>query len=82
MNVTRLDFWIIYDACLRFSWLDGALLKYTSHSLFFPSFIWLADLEFFHGNQELLVFVGIALLCSTVALLLIPIWRDKTLGLI
>jgi hypothetical protein len=81
VNVTRLDFWLIYDTCLTRSWLKSALLKYTSHSLFFPSFIWLADFHFFHGNQELLAFVGITLLCSSVALLLIPIWRDKMLEL-
>jgi hypothetical protein len=76
--VTHLDFWRIYDFCLNHTWLESALLKRNSHSLFFPSFLWLADLRFFHGSQLPIFFAGLALLFLTIALVLIPIWRDGT----
>jgi hypothetical protein len=79
--VTHLDYWRIYDIYLNHSWLESALLKINDHSLFFPSFISLADLRFFHGDQQLMFFLGMALLFLTVALLLVPIWRDKALSL-
>ena len=50
-SVTQQDFWRIYDICLNNSWLHSAIYKFNGHSLFFPSFVWLADLRFFHGNQ-------------------------------
>jgi hypothetical protein len=81
VTVTAGDFWWIYDFCLNHTWLESALLKHNGHSLFFPSFIWLADLRFFHGDQQLLFFVGLALLFITASLLLIPVWRDKTVSL-
>ena len=56
-------------------------MKHNGHSLFFPSFIWLVDLRFFHGNQELLFYVGLALLFVSTSLLFIPVWRDKTVDL-
>src|SRR5436190_5585997 len=79
--VTHQDFWRIYDVCLNHTWLESALLKHNGHSLFFPSFIWLADLRFFHGDQQLLFFVGLALLFITASLLLISVWRDATVSL-
>jgi hypothetical protein len=79
--VTAGDFWWIYDFCLNHTWLESALLKHNGHSLFFPSFIWLADLRFCHGDQQLLFFVGLALLFITASLLLIPVWRDATVSL-
>jgi hypothetical protein len=79
--VTHLDFWRIYEVCLKYSWLESALQKFNNHSLFFPSFIWLADLRFFHGDQQLVFFAGMTLLFLTVAFLLVPLWRDKTLSL-
>ena len=79
--VTHKDFWRIYDFCLNHTWLESALLKHNSHSVFFPSFLWLADLRFFHGDQLPLFFAGLLLLFLTVALLLIPVWRDETVGL-
>ena len=78
--VTHQDYWRIYDFCLNHTWLESALLKHNSHSLFFPSFLWLADLRFFHGKQLPLFFAGLALLFITVTLLLVPVWRDKTVG--
>src|SRR6266568_9118771 len=72
------DFWIIYDFCLNHTWLESALLKHNGHSLFFPSFIWLTDLRFFHGNQQLVFYVGLTLLLIATGLLLIPVWRDET----
>ena len=81
VTMTDGDFWWIYDFCLNHTWLESALLKHNGHSLFFPSFIWLVDLRFFHGDQQLLFFVGLALLFITTSLLLIPIWRDRTVSL-
>jgi hypothetical protein len=80
-TVTHKDFWRIYDVCLNHSWLESALLKHNGHSLFFPSFIWLADLRFFHGNQELIFYVGLMLLFIATGLLLVPVWRDQTIEL-
>ena len=80
-TVTNLDFWRIYDFCLNHTWLESALLKHNGHSLFFPSFFWLTDLRFFHGSQQPLFFAGLVLLFITVALLLILVWRDETVGL-
>ena len=79
--VTMADYWVTYEVCLNHSWLESALLKLNYHSLFFPSLIWLADLRFFHGDQQLLFFAGMILLFSTAALLLVPLWRDETIGL-
>ena len=80
-TVTHLDYWRIYNFCLNHTWLESALLKHNGHSLFFPSFFWLTDLRFFHGSQEPLFFAGLVLLLVTVALLLILVWRDETVGL-
>jgi hypothetical protein len=80
-TVTHQDFWRIYDFCLNHTWLQSALLKDNGHSFFFPSFLWLTDLRFFHGEQLPLFLAGVVLLFLTVALLLIPVWRDETVGL-
>jgi hypothetical protein len=80
-NVTEQDFWRIYDICLNHTWLESALLKFNGHSLFFPAFIWLADLRFFHGYQVMLFVVGLVLLIISTSLLLFPVWGDRTLDL-
>jgi hypothetical protein len=80
-TVTHYDFWRIYDVCLNHTWLESALLKHNGHSLFFPSFVWLTDLRFFHGNQQLLFYVGLTLLLIATGLLLVPVWRDQTIEL-
>ena len=79
--VTHLDYWLQYEFCLNHSWLESSLDKHYQHLMFFPSFFWLADLRFFHGDQELLFMAGLILLFLTVALLLVPVWRDKTVRL-
>jgi hypothetical protein len=79
--VTHVDYWRIYDFCLNHTWLESALHKHYEHLNFFPSFFWLADLRFFHGKQLPLFLAGLTLLFLTVALLLIPVWRDDTVGL-
>src|SRR5438093_10234022 len=76
--MTHQDFWRIYDVCLNHTWLESALLKHNGHSMFFPSFIWLTDLRFFHGNQQLVFYVGLTLLLIATGLLLIPLWRDES----
>jgi hypothetical protein len=76
-TVTHLDFWNIYHVCLNHTWLESALLKHNGHSLFFPSFLWLADLRFFHGNQQVIFFAGLALFFITASQLFILVWRDK-----
>src|SRR2546429_6672548 len=80
-TVTHGDYFAIYDFCLNHTSLECALQTSNDHSLFFPSFLWLTDLRFFHGNQLPLFLVGLALLLITVGLLLVPVWRDKTVGL-
>lgn len=80
-TVTKADYWRIYDFCLNHTWLESALHKHFQHSLFFPSFFWLADLQFFHGRQLPLFLAGLGLLFLSAGLLLIPVWRDKTVGL-
>ena len=79
--VTKADYWRIYDFCLNHTWLESALHKHFQHSLFFPSFFWLADLQFFHGRQLPIFLAGLALLFLSVTLLLVPVWRDRTVGL-
>jgi len=79
--VTMADHWEIYKVCLNHSWLESALLKFNHHSLFFPNLIRWADLRFFHGDQQLLFFVGMMLLLGTAILLLVPLWRDTTVDL-
>jgi hypothetical protein len=74
--VTHFDFWRIYDVYLTHSWLQSALLKHNGHSLFFPSFIYLANFHFFHASEELLFWLGLFLLFAVTWLLLLPIWRD------
>jgi hypothetical protein len=78
-TVTHYDYWWQYD--LNRTWLETALLKVNNHSLFFPSFLWLADLRLFRGDQLPLFIAGVALLVITASLLLTPVWRDKTVGL-
>lgn len=78
--VTHVDYWRIYDFCLNHTWLESALHKHYEHLMFFPSFFWLADLRFFHGKQLPLFLAGLTMLFLTVALLLIPVWRDDTVG--
>jgi len=77
--VTHQDFWRIYDTCLHQSWMASALLKYNGHSHFFPSQFWLADLKFFHGNQDFLFTAGLAFQLLGTTLLLFSIWRDRTI---
>src|SRR5437667_3266597 len=80
-TVTHQDDWWIYDFYLNHSVTESALLTYVHHSLFFPSFLSQADLRFFHGDQLPLFLAGLALLLITVGLLLVPVWRDTTVGL-
>lgn len=79
--VTRMDFWRLYEICLTHSWWQSATLKFNGHSLFFPSFIWLADLHFFRGNQAVIFYVSLALLILSTLGFLLPIWRDRSIDL-
>ena len=78
--VTHQDFWVIYDTCLHHSWFYSTIFKYNGHSCFFPAQLWLADLRFLHGNQDFLFAAGLAFELIGTALLVIPIWSDKTVG--
>jgi hypothetical protein len=80
-SVTQQDFWRVYEICLNHSWLESALLKFNGHSLFFPSFVWLADLRFFHGDQAFVFFASLAFLIISTWLLVVAVWRDRTLDL-
>jgi len=75
------DFWSVYAFAWNHRWFQSALLKQAGHVTFFPNLIGLANLRFFHGDVQMLFFVGLGLLLITVSLLLIPIWRDKTISL-
>ena len=78
--VTHLDYWALYEFYLRHTWLESLLSKDAEHLMFFPTLLCLADLRFFHGDQELLFITGFVLLVTTVGLLLIPVWRDQTVS--
>src|ERR1043166_10262516 len=76
------DLWDVYAFASNHSWLRSALFKQDAHVKFFPKSICLANLRFFHADEvQMLFFVGMGLLLLTVWLLLIPIWRDKTISL-
>ena len=76
------DFWSVYAFAWKHTWLQSLLLKQDAHVKFFPRSICLANLRFFHGdNVQMLFFAGLGLLLMTVSLLLIPIWRDKSITL-
>jgi hypothetical protein len=79
--VTHQDYWRIYEFALNHTWLESALHKHAEHLIFFPSFFWLADLRFFHGKQLPLFWMGFTMLFLTIGLLLVPVWRDKTVNL-
>src|SRR5438128_7336321 len=79
-TVTHGDYWAIYDFCLNHTSFECALQTSNDHSLFFPSFLWLADLRFFHGNQLPLFLAALSLLLITVRLLLVPVWRPTTVA--
>lgn len=75
------DLWDIYTFACNHTWLQSALLKQDAHVKFFPSSICLANLRFFHVDDvQMLFFTGLGLLFVTVLLLLIPVWRDKTVS--
>ena len=76
---TEADFWQIYDLCFHFPWWYAALFKIHNHSLFFPSFFWLADLRYFQGSQTMLFVAGLCLQTTCTLLLLFSIWRDPGL---
>ena len=75
------DFWSVYAFSWNHTWFQSAVFKQAGHITLFPNLIGLANLRFFHGDVQMLFFVGLGLLFITVSLLLIPIWRDKTIGL-
>src|SRR5215510_15112294 len=75
------DVWDVYAFAWNHTWLQSALLKQENHVKFFPRSICLANLHFFHGDVQMLFFAGLGLLFITVSLLLIPVWRDKTISL-
>ena len=75
------DLWDVYAFAWNHTWLQSALLKQDNHVKFFPRSICLANLRFFHGDVQMLFFAGLGLLFITVSLLLIPVWRDKTVSL-
>ena len=76
---TEADFWEIYELCFNFPPWYAALFKIHNHSLFFPSFFWIADLHFFQGSQIMVFLAGLFLQVICALLLLVPIWRDSDL---
>ncbi len=81
VTVTAFDMWHLYDVALNKPFWQAALLKYGTHSLFFPSLIWLTDVAYFRNDQQLLFWTGLLLLILSAALLVMAVWRDSTTGL-
>ena len=75
------DVWDVYAFAWNHTWLQSALLKQDNHVKFFPRCLCLANLHFFRGDVQMLFFAGLGLLLLTASLLLIPVWRDKTVSL-
>ncbi len=80
-SVTRQDYWRIYNLDLHFPFPINALYKHNDHPVFFPSLLWLPILHFFHNDQTILFFVGLAITWACAALLLVSLWRSPSLTL-
>jgi hypothetical protein len=78
--VTHIDLWFIYERFLTLPWTKMAFSRWNQHPAIFPFFLWLIDIDLFQGKQAALVWIGLLLMIGTVALLLVPVWRDKTVG--
>ena len=81
-SVTRQDYWRIYALDLKIPFPLNVLYKHNDHPLLFPSLIWLPILYFFHNNQTLLFFCGLAITLATLVLILSTLWRSPSLGLL
>ena len=68
-TVTVFDMWNLYDVALRRPFWQAVALKYGSHSIVFPTLIWLADIKLFHANQQILFIVGLIFLVASAAML-------------
>jgi hypothetical protein len=80
VTVTAFDMWHLYTVSLNQPFWQAALLKYGSHSMFFPTLIWSIDLAWFRANQQLLFVIGLVLLILSATVLLVATWQDKTIG--
>ena len=80
VTVTAFDMWHLYTVSLNQPFWQAALLKYGSHSMFFPTLLWSIDLAWFRSNQQLLFVIGLALLILSAIVLLVATWQDKTIG--
>src|SRR5437763_7750870 len=72
--------WHLYTVSLNQPFWQAALLKYGSHSMFFPTLLWSIDIAWFRSNQQLLFVIGLALLTLSAIVLLVATWQDKTIG--
>ena len=81
-SVTRQDYWRIYALDFKFPFPLNALYRHNDHPTFFPSLLWLPILYFFQNNQTLLFWVGQVVTLTTLALLLVSLWRSPSLGLL
>src|SRR5258708_34957753 len=80
VTVTAFDMWHLYTVSLNQPFWQAALLKYGSHSMFFPTLLWAIDIAWFRSNQQLLFVIGLALLILSAIVLLVATWQDKTIG--
>jgi len=80
VTVTAFDMWHLYTVSLNQPFWQAALLKYGSHSMFFPTLLWSIDIAWFRSNQQLLFVIGLALLILSAIVLLVATWQDKTIG--
>ena len=79
-TVTVFDMWQLYDIALHRPFWQAATLKYGSHSILFPTLIWLADIKLFHANQQILFIVALIFLVASAAMLAVAVWQDRTIG--
>ena len=78
-TVTMFDMWNLYDVALRRPFWQAVALKYGSHSVLFPTLIWMADIKLFHANQQIL-FIGLIFMVASAAMLAAAVWQDRTIG--
>ncbi|HEY3662860.1 MAG TPA: hypothetical protein VGL24_06870 [Chthoniobacterales bacterium] len=81
-SVTRQDYWRIYALDFKYPFPLNALYRHNDHPTFFPSLFWLPILYFFQNNQTLLFWVGQATTLTSLAILVVSLWRSASLGVL
>ena len=55
VTVTAFDMWHLYTVSLNQPFWQAALLKYGSHSMFFPTLLWSIDIAWFRSQSTAIV---------------------------